>query len=152
MKGKILDFSTESNSGAISGEDGERYTFDGSDWKGDSPPTRGVSVDFSIEGNQAKEIYQAVVTTTPAGKSRIATALLALFLGYLGIHKFYLGQTVLGIVFLLINTVGLWVTWMVLWTPNFIVGIIVFIEFIIYLTKSDEDFHQTYVIDKKQIF
>ena len=34
MKGKILDFSIQSNSGAISGEDGERYNFDGADWKG----------------------------------------------------------------------------------------------------------------------
>ena len=45
MKGKILDFSIESNSGAISGEDGGRYNFDGADWKGDSHPARGLSAD-----------------------------------------------------------------------------------------------------------
>ena len=48
MKGKILDFSIQSNSGAISGEDGERYNSDGADWKGDSHPARGMSVDFSV--------------------------------------------------------------------------------------------------------
>src|SRR5690625_1668809 len=36
--------------------------------------------------------------TTPP-KSRIITALLALFLGGFGIHKFYLGQTLVGILY-----------------------------------------------------
>ena len=151
MKGKILDFSTQSNAGAISGEDGKRYNFDGADWKGDSHPARGMSVDFSVEDNQAKEVYLAVSPTT-SNKNKTAAGLLALFLGGLGIHKFYLGYTVPGIIFLLINTVGFAVTWLLFWTPNIIVGIIVFIEGIIYLTKSDEDFEQTYVIGKKQMF
>lgn len=37
MKGKILDFSNESNTGAISGDDGERYNFEGVNWNADSP-------------------------------------------------------------------------------------------------------------------
>ena len=152
MKGAILDFSIQSNSGAISGEDGQRYNFNGVDWKGDSPPARGMSVDFSVEDNQAKEIYLAVGRTVSSGKSKIAAGLLAIFLGGLGIHKFYLGYTVPGIIFLLINTVGCLVTWMLLFIPNIVVGIIVFIEGIIYLTKSDEEFEQTYVIGKKQMF
>ena len=152
MKGKILDFSIQSNSGAISGEDGDRYNFDGADWKGDSNPARGMSVDFSSEGNQAKEVYLAVSSTTSSGKSKIAAGLLAIFLGGLGIHKFYLGYTVPGVIFLLINTVGWVITWMLLGIPNIIIGIIAFIEGIIYLTKSDEEFEQTYVISKKQMF
>ena len=152
MKGKILDFSIQSNSGAISGEDGNRYNFDGSDWKGDSPPTRGLSVDFSIEDDQAKEVYLAVGGATDSGKNKTTAGLLAIFLGGWGIHKFYLGYTVPGIIFLLINTVGFAITWMLLWIPNFAVGIIVFIEGIIYLTKTDEEFEQTYVIGKKQMF
>ena len=39
--------------------------------------------------------------TTPSGKNRIAAALFALFLGGIGVHKFYLGQIGLGIVYLL---------------------------------------------------
>ena len=118
MKGKILDFSIQSNSGAISGEDGDRYNFDGADWKGDSNPARGMSVDFSSEGNQAKEVYLAVSSTTSSGKSKIAAGLLAIFLGGLGIHKFYLGYTVPGVIFLLINTVGWVITWMVSSLPQ----------------------------------
>ena len=152
MKGKILDFSVQSNSGAISGEDGERYNFDGSDWNGDSPPTRGMSVDFSVENNQAKEVYLAVSNATASGKNKTTAGLLAIFLGGWGIHKFYLGYTVPGIIFLLVNTIGFAFTWLLFWTPNFTVGLIVFIEGIIYLTKSDEDFEQTYVVGKKQMF
>ena len=150
MKGKILDFSIQSNSGAISGEDGERYNFDGADWKGDSLPTRGISVDFSVEDNQAKEIYLAlaVSSATASGKSKIAAGLLAIFLGWLGIHKFYLGYTVPGIILLLITCFG----WLLLFIPNIVIAIIVFIEGIIYLTKSDEEFEQTYVIGNKPMF
>lgn len=152
MKGTILDFSIQSNSGAISGEDGQRYNFDGADWKENSSPNRGMSVDFSVEDNHAKEIYLAVASTTSSGKSKIVAGLLAIFLGGLGIHKFYLGYTVPGIIFLLINTVGFAVTWLLAFIPNIVIGIIVFIEGIIYLTKSDEEFEQTYVIGKKQMF
>ena len=152
MKGKILDFSIQSNSGAISGEDGERYNFDGADWKEDTSPTRGMSVDFSVEDNQAKEVYLAVPDATASGKNKTTAGLLALFLGGWGIHKFYLGYTVPGIIFLLTNTFGFLITWMFFWIPNILVGIIVFIEGIIYLTKSDEEFEQTYVVGKKQMF
>lgn len=147
MKGKILDFSIQSNSGAISGEDGERYNFDGTDWAGDSPPTRGMSVDFSTDGDQAKEVYLAVGSTT-SGKSKIAAGLLAIFLGGLGIHKFYLGYTVPGVIFLLITFFG----WLLLFIPNIVISIIVIIEGIIYLTKSDEEFEQTYVTGSKLMF
>ena len=147
MKGKVLDFSVQSNSGAISGEDGERYNFDGADWKGDSPPAHGMSVDFSAEGSEAKEVYLAVGSAT-SGKSKVAAGILAIFLGGLGIHKFYLGYTVPGIIFLLITCFG----WLLLFIPNIVIGIIVITEGIIYLTKSDEEFEQIYVIGKKQMF
>lgn len=69
--------------------------------------------------------------TAPNGKSKIAAALLAFFLGGFGVHKFYLGQIGLGVVYLLF-----------FWT--FIPAIIAFIEFIILLTMSDETFNQKY--------
>jgi len=65
------------------------------------------------------------------GKSRIAAALFAIFLGGFGAHKFYLGQVGLGIVYLLFC-----------WT--FIPGIIAFIEFIILLTMSDDTFNSKF--------
>jgi TM2 domain-containing membrane protein YozV/ribosomal protein S27AE len=65
------------------------------------------------------------------GKSRIAAALFAFFLGGFGGHKFYLGQIGLGILYLIFC-----------WT--FIPAIISFIEFILFLTMSDEKFNQKY--------
>ena len=64
-------------------------------------------------------------------KSRIAAALFALFLGGIGVHKFYLGRVGWGILYLLFC-----------WT--FIPSIVAFIEFIIYLTMSDAAFAKKY--------
>ena len=44
------------------------------------------------------------------------------------------------------------VTWLLLFIPNFVLGLIAFIEGIIYLTKSDEEFEQAYVVQKKKWF
>ncbi len=68
---------------------------------------------------------------SPTGKSRVAAALLAFFLGGFGIHKFYLGRVGQGFLYLIF-----------FWT--LIPAIIAFIEFIIYLTMSDEAFAAKY--------
>jgi len=65
------------------------------------------------------------------GRSRIGAALFALILGGLGIHKFYLGQTGMGVLYLVFC-----------WT--FIPAIVGFIEGIIFLTMSDEAFKAKY--------
>lgn len=58
-------------------------------------------------------------------KSKVAAGLLAIFLGGFGIHKFYLGKPIQGIIYLLFC-----------WT--YIPEIVAFIEGIIYLTKNDD--------------
>lgn len=65
--------------------------------------------------------------STSTGKNKIAAALFALFLGGFGAHKFYLGQTGMGIVYLLF-----------FWTG--IPALIAFIEFILLLTMTDRKF------------
>jgi TM2 domain-containing membrane protein YozV len=70
-------------------------------------------------------------TAATARKSRMAAVLLALFLGGLGIHKFYLGRPGWGILYILFC-----------WT--FIPSIIAFIEAIVYLCTSDEQFAAKY--------
>jgi len=153
MKGQILEYSVQANTGIISGSDGNRYEFSGSEWKGSSVPVRGMSVDFETDGNHAKGVYLALGSSGAVGsKDKTAAGLLAIFLGGLGIHKFYLGFTGPGLVFLLTNTVGFLISWMLLWTPHFILGVIAVIEGIIYLTKSDEEFQQLYVVQKKKWF
>ncbi len=156
MKGQVLDYSVQSNTGVITGADGSRYTFAGSEWNGATPPARGVAVDFNPEGRNALSVYKALVGSGAAGgaesKDRMTAGLLALFLGWLGAHKFYLGFTGPGLVFLLINTAGWLVTWIVLGIPNIVMGIFALVEGVVYLTKSDEEFHQLYVVERKPWF
>lgn len=72
-------------------------------------------------------------------KSKVAAALLAFFLGGLGIHGFYLGNNAMGIALLLISIVSC----------GTISGIICLIQMILYLCASDYDFHQKYVVEKR---
>ena len=65
------------------------------------------------------------------GKDRMVAAALALFLGGLGIHKFYLGKTAQGVLYLIFSWTGI---------PSFI-G---WIEGIVYLLKSDIDWAAEY--------
>ncbi len=152
MKGQILDFSIQANSGVISGSDGVRYSFKGEDWKGDRPPGRGLWVDFEADGNHAKSVFIAIGSTASGSKSKVAAGLLAIFLGGWGIHKFYLGFTGPGLAYLLVNTIGFAITWLLLFIPNIVFGVMALVEGIIYLTKSDEEFDQMYVVQKKQWF
>ena len=64
-------------------------------------------------------------------KSRVAAILLAFFLGGFGAHKFYLGRVGWGLVYLLF-----------FWTV--IPSIVAFVEFIIYICMSDEQFAAKY--------
>ena len=72
---------------------------------------------------------------------RVLAGILAIIMGTFGVHKFVLGYTKEGIIQLIISvcTCG-------------ILGIIGFIEGIIYLTKSDEEFINTYQNNKKGWF
>ena len=78
----------------------------------------------------------------PAGaEKKIAAGICGILIGGLGVHKFILGYTKEGIIQIVITvcTCG-------------IGGIIGFIEGIIYLTKTDEEWHQIYVVEKKAWF
>ncbi|GAB4215150.1 MAG: hypothetical protein OHK0012_14650 [Synechococcales cyanobacterium] len=64
-------------------------------------------------------------------KTKLVAFLLAFFLGGLGIHKFYLGQTGWGIAYLLFC-----------WT--IIPSIVAFVESILYLIMPEEEFNRKY--------
>jgi len=72
---------------------------------------------------------------------KVTAGVLGILLGSFGVHKFYLGYTKEGIIQLIITivTCGL-------------AGIIGFVEGIIYLTKSDDEFYKTYQVGKKAWF
>ncbi len=83
----------------------------------------------------------------PQSKSKVAAGLLAIFLGGLGVHKFYLGYTTQGIILLLVSLLGF-----LIFVGPIVTGVISLIEGIIYLTKSDEEFYRLYVLNKKEWF
>jgi TM2 domain-containing membrane protein YozV len=80
-----------------------------------------------------------------ANSQKIAAGILGLILGEFGIHKFILGMTGPGLVMLLITVCSCGFAVPVIW----VIGII---EGIIYLTKTDEEFWQTYMVEKKGWF
>lgn len=77
----------------------------------------------------------------PEDSKRVLAGVMGLLLGGLGIHRFILGDTTGGILRIVITLV----------TCGF-GSLIGFIEGIIYLTKSDPDFVQTYQVQKKAWF
>jgi TM2 domain-containing membrane protein YozV len=147
MKGKILEFNQESRSGVISGEDGSRYNLNMDEWKGTSIPKAGNKVDFSTNGDNAEGVYVESLVAGGASK-KIAAALFAFFLGAFGAHKFYLGYKKQGIIMIVTFFLG----FILLGIPSMIIGVIAFIEFILYLVKSDEEFEETYILNKKAWF
>lgn len=87
---------------------------------------------------------------TPASdeKQKLVAGLLAIFLGWLGIHKFYLGYQKEAIIMLCCGILG----FIICGIPTSVVSIIGIIEGILYLTKSDAEFKATYVDNKKPWF
>lgn len=153
MTGRILKYDFQAGEGIISGDDGIRYRFGSGDWREAAAPKRGDRVDFVGNGNIATDIYSPVDAVQQYEKSKIAAALLALFLGGLGVHKFYLGYTTQGLIMLggtiagavlLLVVVGFFII--------MAITVIALVEFVLYLTKSDIEFHETYVVNKRPWF
>lgn len=89
----------------------------------------------------------------PQENKKVLAGVLGIVLGSLGVHKFILGYNTEGFILLGITTfsyltmcflIGAFIVW--------IPGLIGLIEGIIYLTKSDEEFFQTYQVNKRAWF
>ncbi len=93
-----------------------------------------------MEENTKPEAWNTPSTPRQENK-KVVAGVLGILLGGFGIHKFILGYTQEGIIQLVITlvTCGLG-------------SLIGFIEGIIYLTKTDEEFYQTYQVGKKGWF
>jgi len=150
MRGTVLNYENKSGTGLISGDDGIRYPFSGTDVSGNFDRIKeGALVDFEARDNQALTIYPIAAASAQVGeKNKMTAGLLAIFLGGLGIHKFYLGANTAGIIMLLCSVLGA----VFLLIPTIVIGVIAFVEGILYLTKSDQEFYQTYEVDKKSWF
>ncbi len=116
-----------------------RWWWDGSQWlpaPGPPPPAPSVApgVQYSPDGRWWWNGWQWTPATGPppaAAHNRVTAALFAILLGDFGAHKFYLGDTNRGILYLVF-----------FWT--FIPGLIGLVEGIQYLTMSDPEFARRY--------
>ena len=147
MRGQVLGVDTRTGDGIVTGDDGRRYSFKPDDWAHRGEPAIGMIVDFEAAENRALSIFPvpgaspppAVAPPAPApaydDRNKLVAALLAFFLGVLGIHRFYLGRTGSGIAMLLISctVIGFLVT--VPWS---------IVDMIRYLVMSDREFAERY--------
>jgi TM2 domain-containing membrane protein YozV len=129
----------------VSGEDGRRYSFKPDDWAARGEPAVGMLVDFETSESRALSIFPVPGTTLPAvpaapapdqsDRNKYVAALLAFFVGPLGIHRFYLGRIGSGIAMLLLSCT--------------LIGLLVsapwaFIDMLRYLFMTDREFADRY--------
>lgn len=122
-----------------------------------APSQSGNFDDLERQARQAINQFTQGVQSGDVAQKKLIAGLLAIFLGGLGVHKFYLGNTQPGVI-MLAATIGGWVLGVigsfiivgaVFFLVPFLVGLLGFIEGIIYLTKSDADFQREYISGKK---
>ena len=107
------------------------YELETMEWSDDSG-IHVLSVSYRYTGRfVTPPIHVGDGVVQAGGRSRVVAGLLGIFLGGLGIHKFYCGKIAQGVLYLLF-----------FWT--FIPAIIGFIEGIWYLTMSDQAFAARY--------
>lgn len=91
--------------------------------------------------NTTREFSEGAQNALGQENKKIMAGVLALLIGSLGVHKFVLGYTKEGIIQIIISVVTCGIA-----------GIIPFIEGIIYLTKSDAEFYNTYQVGRRPWF
>jgi TM2 domain-containing membrane protein YozV len=87
--------------------------------------------------------------SSETGSKKIAAGICGILLGAFGVHKFILGYTQEGLIMLLVSLLGGIVTCGI---ASFVMGVIGLVEGIVYLTKSDSEFNDIYVANKKGWF
>ena len=100
MKGKILDYNIQESKGIISGDDGQRYSFENKDWKASELPKVNQVVDFEIDELNAKNIYAQTVqqsNSNSADGKNITFPLISLVSSIVGI--FFGLLAIVGIIF-----------------------------------------------------
>ena len=89
-------------------------------------------------GNQASNALDSVFNNGPSGKSRGIAGLLAILMGWCGLHYFYIGKTSAGVLFLLIALLSCGI----LGTVTFIVSVI---QGVLFFTVTQQEFEQKWV-------
>ena len=159
MRGQILAYVADKEMGLIATAEGQRLTFRTTDWMEVIPPERGMAVEcVALDAHRASQVQLALPEPTTAAapavnappplalrpKRKPVITLLALFLGFYGAHRFYMGAwglgllqllglpVVVGILFALLPPLGVLL----------LLGAIVFtiVEYVRYIWMSDAEF------------
>ena len=102
MRGQILAYVADKEMGLIATAEGQRLSFRTADWMEVIPPERGMAVEcVALDAHRASQVQLALpeaVAVPPAPqplaqrpKRKPVLTLLALFLGFYGAHRFYMG-------------------------------------------------------------
>lgn len=160
MKGHIIHVGEDG--GVIRGADEAEYNFEFQDilanphgkfgrdfvtWEVMFVPERGKAKQIIIVRVGVVESKVITLDGEENEKEQIIAGILAILFGGVGAHKFYLGYNTQGIIMLLMGTIG----WMFIVPPlaTFLIG---FIEGVIYLTKNEQEFYDTYEAKKRPWF
>ena len=129
--------------------------------EGGASPWAEAQAAASSAGNAARDAFQDGVKSFQSqgdvAQKKLVAGLLGIFLGSLGVHKFYLGNNGPGLI-MLGCTLGGWILGIIgsfiivgaiFFVVPWVMGILGLIEGILYLTKSDADFQRDYIVGKK---
>ena len=110
-----------------------------------------IKDDTKTTANEFKEGWNQA--TNSGENKKLLAGLLAIFVGGLGVHKFILGYNKEGFILLGTFLISIPLMCIIIGAITiYIPALIGLIEGIIYLTKSDEEFYQTYQVGKKPWF
>lgn len=115
--------------------------------------TRETRDEFASEAKKTANEFSDGLKGAGGENKKILVGILAIILGSLGVHKFLLGYNKEGFILLGFTLISYVLACFIIgaflvWIP----GVIGLIEGIIYLTKSDEEFYNTYQVGKKPWF
>ncbi len=123
MLGQIESYDDDIQTGVIKVDD-KFFEFHIDNWIADTPPKVGDDVDFMEEDGNVMDVdlIGAYIKDERPVKRRWIAAVLGVFLGALGLHRFYLGFYTIGImqIILTLATQGYGVMW------GFIEGVLIF--------------------------
>ena len=149
MRGVVLGFDAATGKGVISGDDANRYSVDGAGL-GDGVRSLmpGKKVDFVAENGRATSVFPILSDFSIGEKNKWVAALAAFIVGGLGIHKFYLGKNTAGFIMLTVFLGGI----LLAAIPTIIMSLVAFVECVIYVVKSEQQFYDDYVVGDRAWF
>ncbi len=106
----------------------------------------GHSPRFGSVSARARQLY---AVENMRSKDHVAAALLAIFFGIFGLHKFYLGCNQAAFTMLAMTIIGGTVTFGL---AALVVAVISLVEGCIYLSKNQTQFEQIYVVNQRDWF